>query len=149
MRRLPALLAAGLATAAALPAAAQTPSGSGIFDPRVRETAGCAAVFMTLSQLSANPQITGGDPLAGALAGAFGRSFAQKGRGLYNQAVQEARRQRLQPEAVFEAGVGYLIDAFAQARASASPGQSVDFQTEAARLVNRCVTVFPDPYVDY
>jgi hypothetical protein len=137
------LLAAALAFTVAPPAFAQAPAAAPAMDPRLRETAGCAAVFITMSQLAANPQVTGADPMAGALASAFGRSWAVKGRGLYAQAAEEARRTRLPAEAAFEAGVGYLVDAFAAARARA-PGGNVDFTTEAAGLVQRCVTVFPD-----
>jgi hypothetical protein len=86
----------------------------------VRETAGCAAVFMVMGQMATNPQITGGDPLAGALGGMFARSFTQKGRGLYARAAEQARRDRLPPEAVFEAG-RRLPDGDLRRRADAQP----------------------------
>lgn len=142
-----ALLAAALTVACAAPALAQ-PAGAGPIDPRLRETAGCAAVYLTMAQLSANPQMTGDDPLVGALAGAFGRQFTVKGRALYADAAEQARRQRLPPEAAFEAGVGYLIETFVAARAR-SPGGQLDVTTEAARLVERCVTAFPDSVPEF
>ena len=149
MRTAPALLAATLAVSAALPAAAQAPAP--VPPPvaaQVRETAGCAAVFMVMSQMAANPQVTGDNPLAGALGASFARSFQTKGRALYARAAEQARRDRMPPEAVFEAGVGYLIETYAAAQARA-PGTSVDFTTEAARLVERCVTAFPDAAAEF
>ena len=137
-------LAAALAFAAATPALAQ-PAGT---NPSVRETAGCAAVFMVMGQMATNPQTTGGDPLASALGGMFGRSFTQKGRGLYARAAEQARRDRAPPEAVFEAGVSYLMETYNAARAQNPDGQ-VDAATEAARLVERCVALFPDPVPEF
>jgi hypothetical protein len=116
--------------------------------PGLRETAGCAAVFMTMGRVAADPRTTGEDPLVGALGAAFGRSWQVKGRSLYARAAEDARRRRLPPEAVFEAGVGYLTDAYADARAQA-PGGQADFTTEAARLVERCVVAFPDVEPEY
>lgn len=149
-----ALLAAALLTTAGAAAAQPAPAPlsplppvSPPIDPRIRETAGCAAVFMTMAQFSADPQLTGDNPLVGALAGALGRSWSVKGRALYAQAAEEARRQRVPPEAVFEAGVSYLMDAYRTARGAT--GGSVDLTLEAARLVQRCVVAFPDPAPDF
>jgi hypothetical protein len=69
-------LAAIAVLSAAAPALAQPARAAS-----VRETAGCAAVFMVMGQMATNPQVTGGDPLTSALGGMFGRSFTQKGRG--------------------------------------------------------------------
>lgn len=141
--RTPTVLAAALSLAATSALAQPGPAS-----PGVRETAGCAAVFMVMGQMATNPQTTGGDPLTAALGGMFGRSFTQKGRGLYARAAEQARRDRQPPEAVFEAGVGYLIEAYNGARAQNPTGQ-LDASTEAARLVERCVALFPDPIADF
>lgn len=144
MRTLTGLITTLLAAAAAAPAVAQPlPAATG-----VRETAGCAAVFMVMGQMATNPQMTGGDPLTSALGGMFGRSFTQKGRALYARAADQGRRERQPPEAVFEAGVGYLMEAYTAARAS-TPGGQVDATAEAARLVERCVSLFPEPTPDF
>lgn len=112
-------------------------------DPRLRETAGCAAVFTAMSQMATNPQIVSNDPTVAALGAAFARSWAAKGRGLYLRADQEARRQRLPEGGVFEAGVGYLIESYNAAQSSLPQGRAT-FTTVAARLVERCVNAFPD-----
>lgn len=138
------LAALAVSVAVAAPAFAQPAP----LPPEVREAAGCAAVFMTMGRLASDPQTTGGDPLIGALGSAFGRSWQVKGRSLHQRAVEEARRRRIAPEVVFEAGVNYLVDAYAAARA-ATPGGQADLTTEAARLVERCVTVFPDVESEY
>lgn len=140
------VLAAFALTAAAAPALAQPAPTQAA---GVRETAGCAAVFMVMGQMATNPQMTGGDPLTSALGGMFGRSFSQKGRALYARAAEQARRDRQPPEAVFEAGVSYLMDAYNTARAAAPAGAQPDATAEAARLVERCVSVFPDPVPDF
>lgn len=143
--RITPVLAAVLTLATALPAVAQpalAPAAG------VRQTAGCAAVFMVMGQMATSPQVAGADPMTVALGGMFGRSFTQKGRGLYARASEQARRDRMPPEAVFEAGVSYLMEAYAAARAQ-NPGGQLDATAEAARLVERCVAAFPDPVVDY
>jgi hypothetical protein len=149
MRQTPALAAALLLAGVAAPALAQPASPAPAVAAQVRETAGCAAVFMVAGQMASNPQVVGSDPLAGALGSMFGRTFSQKGRALYARAAEQARRDRAPPEAVFEAGVNYLMEQYASARARAPGGAQVDATTEAARLLERCVTAFPDPVVDY
>lgn len=137
------LFIAAALSAVAAPALAQPAP----IPPEIREPAGCAAVYMTMARLASDPSMVGDDPLAGALGSAFGRSWQIKGRALYARAAEEARRRRLAPEIAFEAGINDLIDAYSAARARS--GGSVDLAVEAARLVERCVTAFPDEAVDY
>lgn len=144
MRILPAF-AAALLTAPLVAGSAAAQTAAPPVSPEVRETAGCAAVFMAMGQLATSQEVVGSDPLAGMLGGMFGRSFTQKGRALHARATAQARRDRLPPEAVFESGVTYLIETYAAARA----GGAVDPTTEAARLVERCVAAFPDGPADF
>jgi hypothetical protein len=136
------LLIAAAFAAAAGPASAQTPAPPPAA-AQVRETAGCAAVFIAMSQMATNPQVVGADPTVAALGAAFARSWGVKGRALYTRAVDQARRDRLPPEGVFEAGVGYLIESYNTAQTTL-PKDQATFTTVAARLVERCVNAFPD-----
>ncbi len=139
-----ALSLAAIVLLAAGGASAQAPAGAGV-SPQVRETAGCAAVFLAMGQLATSPEIVGQDPMAGMLGSMFGRSFTLKGRALHARATREARRDRLPPEAVFEAGVTYLMETYAAARTRGE----VDATTEAARLVEKCVAAFPDEVPEF